>query len=439
MKNLKKLLPLTMAVTMTITALPTVVYADSTKVVTLGANLTEDQRASMYTYFGTSADQVTTIEVNNSQERQYLEGIAPEAQIGTKTYSCAYVEPTTSGGIQVKTANLTYVTSSMIASTLTTSGVENCNVVASAPFAVSGTGALTGIMLAYEKATGTTLNEDQKETASQELVTTTELADSVGQDAATDIINDVKEEVISDNITDPDEIQDTISDAAEDAGVTLTDDQIAQITDLMEQISQYDYDVKSLEKTLNNLSGEDKGFISNIVSSIKDFFTGSSGDGILGETDDDSLGAGTIIDSTLDSSSSDNDSDEDEGFFGKLSHFFKNIFGGSKSDSGSNDSSVNTTDTSNTSTDTTSTDTISTGSTSTDTTATDSNTSTNSTSGSNSTGQSTEDSYSTSYNSNTDITSSESSDDTSGSSSGDSYDSSENVTNSTSGTTSDTP
>ena len=432
MKNLKKLLPLTMAAAMTITALPTVVYADSTKVVTLGADLTEDQRTSMYTYFGTSADQVTTIEVNNTQERQYLEGIAPEAQIGTKTYSCAYVEPTTSGGIQVKTANLTYVTSSMIASTLTTSGVENCNVVASAPFAVSGTGALTGIMLAYEKATGTTLNEDQKETASQELVTTTELADSVGQDAATDIINDVKEEVISDNITDPDEIQDTISDAAEDAGVTLTDDQIAQITDLMEQISQYDYDVKSLEKTLNNLSGEDKGFISNIVSSIKDFFTGSSGDGILGETDDDSLGAGTIIDSTLDSDSSDNDSDE--GFFGKLSHFFKNIFGGSKSDSGSDDSSVNTSDTGNTSTDTTST-----GITSTDTTATDSNTSTNSTSGSDSTGKSTEDSYSTSYNSNTDTTSSDSSGDTSESSSGDSYDSSESVTDSTSGMTSDTP
>ena len=47
MKNLKKLLPLTMAAAMTITALPTVVYADSTKVVTLGADLTEDQRTSM--------------------------------------------------------------------------------------------------------------------------------------------------------------------------------------------------------------------------------------------------------------------------------------------------------------------------------------------------------------------------------------------------------
>ncbi len=409
-----------MVAAMTITALPTVAYADSTKVVTLGADLTEDQRTSMYTYFGTSADQVTTIEVNNTQERQYLEGIAPEAQIGTKTYSCAYVEPTTSGGIQVKTANLTYVTSSMIASTLTTSGVENCNVVASAPFAVSGTGALTGIMLAYEKATGTTLNEDQKETATQELVTTTDLADSVGQDAATDIINDVKEEVISDNITDSDEIQDTISDAADKAGVTLSDDQIAQITDLMEQISQYDYDVKSLEKTLDNLSGEDKGFISNIVSSIKDFFTGNSGDGILGETDDDSLGAGTIIDSTLDSSSSDDDSDDS--FFSKLSHFFKNIFGGSKSDSGSDDSSVNNTTS---------------GTTNTDNASTDTSSSSTNTTGTGDANQTTDSSYDTSYNSNTDTTSSGSSSSAAGSTSSDTYDNSNSDSSSTSETNSD--
>ena len=76
-----------------------------------------------------------------------MEGIASEEQIGTRTYSCSYVQPTSDGGIQVKVANLTYVTSSMIASTLTTSGVENCNVVAASPIAVSGTGALTGIMM----------------------------------------------------------------------------------------------------------------------------------------------------------------------------------------------------------------------------------------------------------------------------------------------------
>ena len=80
----------------------------------------------------------------------------------------------------------------MIASTLTTSGVENCNVVAASPIEVSGTGALTGIMMAYETASGETLNEDQKATATEELITTGELADAVGQQEATDLMNEVK-------------------------------------------------------------------------------------------------------------------------------------------------------------------------------------------------------------------------------------------------------
>lgn len=185
MKKFKKVLPIMMAAAITCTGIPMVAQADSSKVVTLGANLSEEQKTSMYDYFGTSADKVETIEVTNADERKYMEGIASEAQIGTRTYSCSYVEPTTSGGIQVKVANLTFVTSSMIASTLTTSGVENCNVVAASPIEVSGTGALTGIMMAYETASGETLNEDQKATATEELITTGELADAVGQQEAT--------------------------------------------------------------------------------------------------------------------------------------------------------------------------------------------------------------------------------------------------------------
>ena len=147
MKKLKRVLPFSLAIILASVSLPVTVLADSAKVVTLGANLSDEQKASMYKYFGTSADQVDTIEVTNTDERKYMEGIATESQIGTRTYSCSYVEPTDSGGIQVKVANLTFVTSSMIASTLLTSGVENCNVVAGSPIEVSGTGALTGIQM----------------------------------------------------------------------------------------------------------------------------------------------------------------------------------------------------------------------------------------------------------------------------------------------------
>lgn len=348
-RNLKRVLPLSLALILASASLPVTALADSAKVVTLGANLSDEQKASMYKYFGTSADQVDTIEVTNTDERKYMEGIATEAQIGTRTYSCSYVEPTDSGGIQVKVANLTFVTSSMIASTLLTSGVENCNVVAGSPIEVSGTGALTGIMMAYEKASGEELPEDQKETATQELVTTGELAQDLGQDKASDLMNDVKESVIEDKLTDPDDIKDAVNDAADKQGVTLTDDQIAKITELMESISKYDYDVKALKKTLDNLDGKSGGFFSNLWSKVKGIFGGNDSDGgIINDTDDAALGNNAVIDSTLDAVKGKvNDTvnqAKDEGLWDKIVGFFKDLFGGSDSDSSDNTSGTDSTD-----------------------------------------------------------------------------------------------
>ena len=50
MKKLKRALPVAMAIVLGSTAAPLVVRADSSKVVTLGANLTDSQKNSMYEY-----------------------------------------------------------------------------------------------------------------------------------------------------------------------------------------------------------------------------------------------------------------------------------------------------------------------------------------------------------------------------------------------------
>ena len=72
MKKLKRVLPFSLAIILASVSLPVTALADSAKVVTLGANLSDEQKASMYKYFGTSADQVDTIEVTNTDERKYM-------------------------------------------------------------------------------------------------------------------------------------------------------------------------------------------------------------------------------------------------------------------------------------------------------------------------------------------------------------------------------
>ena len=334
---MRKSLSAVLAAALICTGLPMAVRADSSKVVTLGANLSDEQKTSMYEYFGTTAKEVDTIEVTNQDERKYMEGIASEAQIGKRTYSCSYVEPTEKGGIQVKVANLTFVTSSMIASTLLTSGVENCNVVAASPIEVSGTGALTGIMMAYESASGEELSEDQKAAATEELVTTGELAGEIGQQPASDLMNQVKQEVIEENLTDEGEIQDTVQSVANSSGIDLTDEQIAQIVSLMQNIAQYDYDVKALKKTLENLEGKEGGFFSKLVSTISGFFGGDDKGGIINSTNDNILGDNAVIDSTLDDIKDKVSSDEGEGFFDKIANFFKGLFGGNDTEDASED------------------------------------------------------------------------------------------------------
>ena len=191
------------------------VFADASKVVTLGADLTDAQKQTMMKYFNVSSDQVQVMTITNEDEHKHLDNIAPQSQIGSRTLSCAYVKPTQSGGIKVRTANLNWVTGNMIATTLSTSGVKNCEVVAACPMEVSGTGALTGIQMAYEKASGEKLDETKTKLANQEIVTTGELADKVGKNEATTVVNQSKMDVIQNGVQNADEIQNIVINVAE--------------------------------------------------------------------------------------------------------------------------------------------------------------------------------------------------------------------------------
>ena len=336
-------------------------FADGTRVVTIGVNNTAEQRQKIFNYFGVKENEVQVLEVNNQEEREYLGGVATEAQLGTKTYSCAYVEPTNNGGINVKTANITWVTSSMVASTLSTAGMTNANCVIAAVFPVSGTGALTGVMKAFEDASGEKLDEDKKELASEELITTGDLGDEIGQDKATGVVNDIKTEVIKNGTSDVTQIADIINNVTNNYNITLTDAQVKQITDLMEKIAAQNYDYNSMKETLNNVSdvvkdnlqeaGESVGnsgildSIGNFFSSIGDWFSnlfaGNKDLGILGETKDEMLGSNAVINATDKAAENLPSSEEVEGFFQKIINWFTSLFNNDSDNNDSNNNDIN--------------------------------------------------------------------------------------------------
>lgn len=259
------------------------VFADASKVVTLGADLTDAQKQTMMKYFNVSSDQVQVMTITNEDEHKHLDNIAPQSQIGSRTLSCAYVKPTQSGGIKVRTANLNWVTGNMIATTLSTSGVKNCEVVAACPMEVSGTGALTGIQMAYEKASGEKLDETKTKLANQEIVTTGELADKVGKNEATTVVNQSKMEVIQNGVQNADEIQNIVINVAEQNNISISQDDIDRIVSLLGQIAQQDYNYDDVKETLEQVDANTTGQ----ASSSDDTLDGESSDDTV-DVDEDS-------------------------------------------------------------------------------------------------------------------------------------------------------
>lgn len=293
-------------------SMPYNVFADATKVVSIGNDLTDAQKKTMLKYFGIEGDQsVQRINVTNKDEISHLSSYIPLEQIGTRTVSCAYIKPTESGGIRVRTANLQYVTANMIASTLADLGIKNCEVVSACPFQVSGTGALTGIIMAYETATGETIDKAKKDIATQEVVVTKDLAKDIGNVQAEYVVNQAKVDAINGDMKDKEQIQENVTNIVNNNNINISNDQIENITNLTQNIVNENYDnsyTENITEINNNIKQEiDASDDINIDVDIEDTNTDDDeelvpDDSITENLDDSLLGDNVIASSTDDAS-----------------------------------------------------------------------------------------------------------------------------------------
>ena len=137
-------------------------------------------------------------------------------------------------------------------------------------------------MNAYEDMTGEDISSESKDAATNELVVTSELAGQLNDsDKAEQFLALIKEKVLSDDAKSESDINDECS---KDLDITVTDDQKAQIAELMQKINKLDLNVNDLKEQaskiydkLSDMDIDTQGIFEKIKTALSSIFAALSG------------------------------------------------------------------------------------------------------------------------------------------------------------------
>ncbi|HET7628449.1 MAG TPA: DUF1002 domain-containing protein [Bacillales bacterium] len=263
----KKVQAIFTALLLLVLALPATAHADAKPgdvIVTLGKDLTIEQKENVLNQMKVNENEVEIVYVTNEEEHKYLGDYISDEKIGTHAISSAKITLAEEGaGLNVKTNNITYVTEAMYANALMTAGIHDADIFVTAPFKVSGTAGLTGILKAYDVKTDLKLTEDQKKVANEELVKTAELGEDIGKDKAAQLITKIKQALADHPVESKEDLRELIDKAAKDLNVQLTDEQMNQLLTLFDHIKNLDIDWSQLKNELNDMSEQLNQFLSD--------------------------------------------------------------------------------------------------------------------------------------------------------------------------------
>lgn len=274
-----KLLALLLAVT--VFMMPTASFADiieGESIVTLGESLSEQQKQELLKEMKAPKD-ATIITVSNAEEHKFLEGIVPKAQIGTRAISSSMITYTKPGsGLIVRSKNINWVTDAMYTNALITAGVKDAEIHITAPFKVSGTAALTGLMKAYETASNKQIPEEVKKVANEEMVQTAQLGDKIGEEKAVQLVAKIKEEIAKEQPKTTEDLRSLIKKIADQLGITLTDEQLDNLVALFDKMKNLNIDWNQVGSQLNKAKEHVSAFLGSeegqsFLDKVKDFFS----------------------------------------------------------------------------------------------------------------------------------------------------------------------
>lgn len=260
---------------------PSLSHADAAVgdiIITLGENLSEQQRQTLLQEMNATEDN-QIITVSNEEEHKYLGNYIPKATIGTKALSSSSITIEEKGsGLEVKTKNINWVTDEMYLNALMTAGVKDATIYVTAPIEVSGTAALTGLIKAYEISSEEAIPEDVKQVANEELVTTAKLGDEVGTENAAALMAKIKDEIAKNGVPESDaDLRTLIENAAKELGITLSEADINSLVELFNKMKDINIDWNQVGQQLDKAKDKISNFLNSeegqsFLQQVKEFF-----------------------------------------------------------------------------------------------------------------------------------------------------------------------
>lgn len=208
-------------------------------------------------------------------------GISGKTYSSNQILSSALLDLNDNGNLKVSVdkSKITTITGDMYISALKSAGITAGHVYVTSPLSATGESALAGIMNSYEAATNVEIPESVKEAATDEINTQAEIVNNSGvnPDSLSKLVDDVKQEVSKDNVTDHNTIVNIINNYVQNNNINITNTDIENLADSIEQVQNVQGDVNYYKGQVSDIMGNasSSGFsIDGILNWVKSFVNG---------------------------------------------------------------------------------------------------------------------------------------------------------------------
>lgn len=252
--------------------LPTAMAASDQVVITYGETTynNQDYKNIVDNYFSSSASiHEATVKVISADEvNKISSSISKKVYSSSQIFSSALVDLTSGDDLDVEVdkSKITTINKDMYESALKSAGITKGHVVVTSPVSSTGESALAGVMGCYEEATGVEVPENVKEAANEEIITEKEIVENsnVTPEDLSEVVDEVKEEVVEQNLTEPEEIVPVVNNIVINNNINLAPEDVDKLANTVSDIVAAQEDAQLLEEELSNKIDEGQSFTDKI-------------------------------------------------------------------------------------------------------------------------------------------------------------------------------